>query len=505
MPRNARDRRRTPGRPADLTADAYERVAYGGAALVLGDAALERVAESRGLFLKHLATGVICYGVNTGLGALSKTDLTPEEMALLPRQILMGRAAATGAPYPAAVARGMLLVRLAQFLGGAPAVTPALCRVMAERLNDGMAPYVPSQGHGMAGEIIPLTHMAQPLIGEGFVLDGEGHRQSAADWHTARGLAPYDPQPKEGIALINGVAAAPAVAWHALRRLRATRRLAGQVAAMAVDGLAAPLEPFHPAVADLRPDPGLGEAAAEIMALVAGSAIERAGRQAPVSFRVIPQIHGVLSDALDGLETATLREMTSVGDNPAFLADAEDAAGGRLLHAGNFHAAALTHAVEGAALALAQAGLLSERRLHRLLDPRFSGLSPQLAKRPGLDAGLVTLHKAVLGYAARLRSLAVPPSLQHGDSSFGQEDVMTMTLPALDRLAEIDGLVRIILVHEAYAAAVALDQRAQAPGEGVDACRAAVRAVVPPYEGDRSYGPEIEALLDRIGDDSIPR
>lgn len=490
--------------PADLTADAYERVAYGGAAVVLSGAALERVAASRALFLKHLATGVVCYGVNTGLGALSKTDLTADEIALLPRQILMGRAAATGAPYRAAVARGMLLVRLAQFLSGAPAVTPDLCRVMAERLNAGMAPYVPGQGHGMAGEIIPLTHMAQPLIGEGFVLGEDGRRQSAAEWHAARGLAPYDPQAKEGIALINGVAAAPAVAWHVLRRLRATRRLAGQTAGMSVEGLAAPLEPYDPAVATLRPDPGLSGAAAEIMDLVGGSAISRAGRQAPVSFRVIPQIHGVFTDALDALETAALREMTSIGDNPAFLADADGPAGGRLLHAGNFHAAALTHAVEGAALALAQVGLLSERRLHRLLDPRFSGLSPQLAKRPGLDAGLVTLHKAVLGYAARLRSLAVPPSLQHGDSSFGQEDVMTMTLPALDRLAEIDGLVRTILVHEAYTAAAALDQRGQAAGAGVEACRKAVRAVVPPYEGDRSYGPEIEALLDRIGDDSLP-
>lgn len=489
--------------PAELTADAYERVAYGNAPVVLTEAALERVAASRALFLAHLETGVVCYGVNTGLGALSKTDLTAEEVALLPRQILMGRATGTGAPYPAPVARGMLLVRLAQFLGGAPAVTPELCQVMAERLNAGMAPHVPGEGHGMAGEIIPLTHMAQPLIGEGFVLDRDGARQPAADWHAARGLTPYDPQPKEGIALINGVAAAPAVAWHALRRLRATRRLAGQVAAMAVEGLAAPLEPYHPAVAGLRPDPRLADAAAEIIALVAGSAIDRAGRQAPVSFRVIPQMHGVFSDALDGLEMAVLREMTSVGDNPAFLADADDPAGGRLLHAGNFHAAALTHMVEGAALALAQAGLLSERRLHRLLDPRFSGLSPQLAKRPGLDAGLITVHKAVLGHAARLRSLAVPPSLQHGDSSFGQEDVMTMTLPALDRLAEMDRLVRIMLVHEAYTAAVALDQRGQAPGAGVEACRATVRAVVPAYEGDRSYGPEIESLMDRIGDGAI--
>lgn len=31
---------------------------------------------------------------------------------------------------------------------------------------------------------------------------------------------------------------------------------------------------------------------------------------------------------------------------------------------------------------------LSERRLHRLMDERQTGLNPQLVPRPGLDAGL---------------------------------------------------------------------------------------------------------------------
>jgi histidine ammonia-lyase len=155
----------------------------------------------------------------------------------------------------------------------------------------------------------------------------------------------------------------------------------------------------------------------------------------------------------------------------------------------------LTQAVEAAALAQMHLGLLAERRLHRLLDQRASGLAPQLAKQPGLDAGLVILHKAVLGFSAEMRALSVPPSLMYGDSSFGQEDVMTMLFPALDRLARIDGLNRRMLAYELYAALVAIDARDERPADAIDRLRQRVRAVIPAYAGDRSYGPEVETLM----------
>jgi histidine ammonia-lyase len=276
--------------------------------------------------------------------------------------------------------------------------------------------------------------------------------------------------------------------------LRATLRLADQVAAAAIEAVAAPLEPYDPEVARLRNDPGLAQAAASLRAALAGSQVRRGARQAPVSFRIVPQVHGALYEALDRLADATLREMRTIGDNPAFVLGAtadED----RLLHCGNFHAAAHTAAIEAASLALAQVALLSERRLHRLLDARFSGLSPQLAARPGLDAGLIAIHKACLAFAAEIRSQAVAPSLQHADSSFGQEDAMTMALPALDRLDRFHHLAKRLLVFELYATAVALDARGERAGDAVEDLRAAVRSVAPPYEGDRSYGAELEALL----------
>jgi histidine ammonia-lyase len=87
----------------------------------------------------------------------------------------------------------------------------------------------------------------------------------------------------------------------------------------------------------------------------------------------------------------------------------------------------------------------------------------------------------------------------HGESSFGQEDIMTMLFPALDRLARIDQINRRILSYEAYAALVAIDARMETseterPSIAIADFRGRMRATIPAYAGDRSYGPEIERV-----------
>lgn len=481
-------------RPEDLTLPLYRRVVEGREPIALSEEALKAVERSRTLFLKHLETGATAYGVSTGLGAMAGVDLGEEERALLPRHILLGRAAATGYPFSAAEVRGAMLIRLVQFLSGASAVSPELCRFMADRINDGFTPHVPSLGLGMAGEIIPLCHLAQTFIGEGFVFGETGERLPAAEWFENRHLAPYQPKIKEGLSLISGVALAPVIALEITSQLKMTLSLATLTAAATTEGLAASIESVSADVTKLRRDPGMAEIASALRSLLMDSEVKRETRQPPISFRVVPQVHGACLAAMRRLEHAAVSEFTTVGDNPAFIADDASPTFGRLVHSGNFHCAELTAAVEASALASMQVALLSERRLQRLLDNRFSGLPHQLARRPGLDAGLVILHKAVLGLTAKLKSMAIPPSLQHGESSFGQEDVMTVIFPALDRLAEIDRIARLVAAYELYTALVAIDERRETPGNGIATILERVRRVIPAYGGDRPYGVEIERL-----------
>jgi histidine ammonia-lyase len=490
--------------PDDLTPIIYRRIVYDHEAVAPSDTALRRVENARRLFLRHLESGAICYGVNTGCGAQVGVDLTEDDKERFSRHILLGRSVAVGAPFPVAVVRGAMLVRLVQFLTGHNAVSADLCQYLAARLNDRFTPYVPSMGLGMAGEIIPLCHLAQTLIGEGFVLADDGARIPAATALKNRGVAPYQPLPKEGMSLINGVAMGSAASFNLGDQIHRTLALATLTAAASIEGIGASVEAFGDDVARLRPEPGLASIANTFRALLGGTEISRLSRQAPISFRTIPHIHGTLLQALAELQIAATAEWRTVSDNPAFIPDDSAPNFGRLVHSGNFHCGELTHRVEATALSLAQVAAASERRLHRLLDQRFSGLTPQLARRPGLDTGLVVLHKAVQGLLAHIRSLSVPPSLQHGESSFGQEDIETMLFPALDRLAEVNRIARLVSVYELYTALVAIDERGEKPGNQIQIVRDHVRAQISPYEGDRPFGPEIESLAAMVEANDFP-
>ena len=477
--------------PFAITPEVYDRVVYDREPLALDPDLLATIERQHARFLALLAGGASCYGVNTGFGAMIGTAIDEADWPALQRNVLRARAAATGAPFAAEIARGMMLARLVNLLSGRSAVSAALCQFIVDRLNDGWTPWVPSLGHGMAGEIIPLCHMAQTFVGDGFVIGENGARVPAAEALAARGIPPYRPQAKEGLALINGVAASPAYAIEVARRVARVAALLTLIAAATVEAMAASLEPYDAEVGRLRPEPGIARVAGRLRRHLVGTTIARVAHQGPISLLVIPQVMGALDDALAHTRAAIATELRSISDNPVFVDDAD---GGRILATGTFHNQHLTLSIEALALALAHAAGLGVRRLHRLLDGRYSGLAHQLSLRPGMDAGLVILHKATLALEARIMLLAAPVSLHQGEASFGQEDVAPMIFPALDRLAEMAELARLIGAYELYAACVGLDQRRAAAGDDVESLKALVRAVVPPYDGDRSYGPEIEVV-----------
>ena len=139
-------------------------------------------------------------------------------------------------------------------------------------------------------------------------------------------------------------------------------------------------------------------------------------------------------------------------------------------------------------------GSLGVRRLHRLMDPVQTGLTPQLARRPGLDAGMVTVHKAAIELLARAKPLALPLSLETTETSQGQEDFMSLIFPRLDTLEQLIALLHRMLAHELLAACAAVDLRGEEISSASRDLHAEVRRVVPAYEGDRSPGPELEAV-----------
>jgi histidine ammonia-lyase len=480
-----------------LDLDGYRRVVALGEPVAIDPAALAHVEACRRRMLDHLAEGADAYGLTTGLGYLRSRSVAPGDQLPLQRAILVGRAAGVGEALPDEVVRGAMLLRLTGFLSGCAGVSTDLCRFIADRLNDGWSPVVPASRPGTAGETIPLCHLFQTFIGEGEVHDG-GRPGTAADALARRGAAPYELKPREGLALVNGAPLAPAMAVPLSLRAATALEHATLLGALAATLIGASSRPYSGRVGRLKGDGGQQRVHAQLGELLAGYDHSADGPQAPVSFRVLPQVHGAAGDALARLEGQLERELRAVTDSPLWLdAEADEPAG--FYPSGNFHSQALALDLDSLAIALTQMAALSEKRLHRLLDSRFSGLPEQLSRAPERgQCGLVSLHKAVVGLCAENRLLAAPASVHASDTSSGQEDFQAFAALAADKLGRLLDNVELTLAYELVALRQAHDLAGTTLPPALAAAMAEAAGVLDPVDCDRSLAPDVERARELI-------
>jgi histidine ammonia-lyase len=214
--------------------------------------------------------------------------------------------------------------------------------------------------------------------------------------------------------------------------------------------------------------------------------------------RCTPSVHGAARDTLDHVRRVVDVELASAIDNPMVLAD------GRVESCGNFHGAPLGFAADFLAIALAEIGAISERRMDRMLDrTRSHGLPPFLADEVGVDSGLMIGHYTAAAMASENKRLAAPASVDSLPTSGMQEDHVSMAWLAARKLRKVVDNVRRILAVEYVCAARAIELRAPLdPGPATGAALAALRAVVPGTGPDRYLSPELAAAEHLLRDDT---
>jgi histidine ammonia-lyase len=452
--------------------------------------ALDGVAAVRSRLFEHLETGAAAYGITTGLGHLAGVAVSPDEQDELQRSLLTARAAGLGPPLPAEVVRGTIVIRLSGFLRGVAGVTPELCRYLARLLNLGWSPVVPDGPYGAAGEIGPLAHLFQTLIGEGSIATADGGTSAAAAL-SAAGLEPYWPRPKEALALVNGSPFATALGIRLSDRARSLFESATTSAALAIAMTGAGARAASPRIGRLSGDPFALQVQERLAALLAEEDVWGDRAQPPVSARVAPQVHGSALRALTSLDTVLGERLRGTTDSPVYLeTDGREEAG--LYPSGAFHALDVVLALEAMAAASCHVVNLVEKRLHRLLQPEFSGLPEQLTEQPGLQAGAVALHKTVAGLAAEARTLAAPASIHAIDTSSGQEDVQSFTFLAAARTNAILDVLETALACELVGLRQASHLRGKRP-VGVSLTRVVdlLAVEIEPIDRDRTLSADI--------------
>ena len=477
-------------------------VARDGAAVALSPEAEAGVTASRKVIDALARDAAPHYGVSTGFGALATKHIPAEQRVQLQRSLIRSHAAGSGPEVEAEVVRAMMLLRLSTLATGRTGVRLAVARAYAAMLSASITPVVREYGSlGCSGDLAPLAHCALAAMGEGTVRVAGGPAAPAGEALAAAGITPLVLAEKEGLALVNGTDGMLGMLVLAAADLRRLLKTADITAAMSVEALLGTDAAFAAGLQALRPHPGQAASAANLRALLDGSAIVASHRgpqdtrvQDAYSLRCSPQVHGAARDTLAHAEAVAGTELASAIDNPVVTLD------GRVVSNGNFHGAPVGYVLDFLAIVAADLASIAERRTDRMLDvSRSHGLPPFLASDPGVDSGHMIAQYTQAAIVSELKRLAVPASVDSIPSSAMQEDHVSMGWSAARKLRRaLDGLTRVLAI-ELLTAARALDLRAPLrPAAATGAVTAGLRAGggrAGEPGPDRFLAPEIEAAV----------
>ena len=383
------------------------------------------------------------------------------DLERLQRNIVLSHAG-VGPPMPVPVVRLMMALKLASLAQGASGVRRETVALLEALLAKDLMPIVPAQGSvGASGDLAPLAHLSLPLIGEGEV-GFKGRRMPAADALSKAGLKPVTLGAKEGLALLNGTQASTAFALAGLFAVE-NAFAAGMVAgAMSVDAMLGSDVPFQARIHAVRGQVGQVVAAEKLAELLSGSEIRTSHLdcdrvQDPYSLRCQPQVMGAVVDLMGYAAGVLRREANGVSDNPLVFRNETDGTA-EIVSGGNFHAEPVAFAADALALAVAEIGSISERRMALLVDAKMSsGLPAFLVAEPGLNSGFMIAQVTSSALTAENKMLAHPASIDSLPTSANQEDHVSMAAHGARRVGRMAENAAVIVGIELLAAAQGLD------------------------------------------------
>ncbi|MBX3454708.1 histidine ammonia-lyase [Ferrovibrio sp.] len=467
---------------------------HAGAPFSISEAARPGVDASVKTVADIVAAGQPAYGINTGFGKLAQAGIAAHDLSALQRNLVLSHSVGTGPLLDDDCVRLILALKAASLARGHSGVRWLVIERLVELHRHDILPCIPAQGSvGASGDLAPLAHMSAAMLGIGDVRV-QGVQMPAIEALKQAGLQPLQLGPKEGLALLNGTQVSCALALRGLfaaERAFASALVSG---ALSVEAAKGSDTPFDERIHALRGQPGQKDVAALFRKLMAGSRIRESHRdcprvQDPYSLRCQPQVMGAALDLLRHAADTLCTEANAVSDNPLIFADT-----GEVLSGGNFHAEPVAFAADMIAMALAEIGALSERRIALLVDANMSGLPAFLVSRPGLNSGFMIAQVTAAALVAENKHLAHPASIDSLPTSANQEDHVSMATHAARRLGDMAENLAAILGIELLAAAQGIEfHRPLQSSNALEAVHAAIRAKVGPYFEDRFFAPDIEA------------
>ena len=423
------------------------------------------------------------YGVTTGFGSLCNTSISSKDLSTLQKNLVMSHACGFGEEVPQEIVRIMLLLKVQSLSYGHSGAQLVTIQRLIDFFNNGVYPVVYQQGSlGASGDLAPLAHLCLPLIGMGEVYY-RGKKYAAEDINKKFGWEPITLKSKEGLALLNGTQFMSSYAVWLLLKAEKLSWLADIIGTVSLEAFDGRIEPFNLNVHLVRPHIGQILTATHITHLLEGSEIikrEKKHVQDPYSFRCMPQVHGASKDSIQHVKNVVETEINSVTDNPTVFPD-EDL----IISAGNFHGQPLALVLDFLAMAMAELGNISERRIYQLIAGKRE-LPSFLVKNPGLNSGFMIPQYTAASIVNQNKAFTMPCSTDSVESSQGQEDHVSMGANAATKCYLVVNNVEKILAIELFNAAQALEFRKPLKSSPfIEEFVASFRKTVPFVENDR--------------------
>lgn len=490
-----------------ITVVELSRVAVDGAPLAVAAEVEERLLASRAVVEHVLAGNQLVYGLTSQVGHGRDQRIDPAVLRRYQELLVRTHAGGIGDPLPKEQVRAIMLARIAGLARGGAGVHPDAFHTLVDMLNAGVHPVIPAGGSVGASDIPQLAAVALVMVGRGQA-HYQGQLLTGAEALARAGIAPYQLQPKDGLALISANGFAIGVGGLTVLEAERLARLADTVAALSLEAIGANTNPFEAEVAAAKPFAGQAAVAQHVRDLLRGSALYAPDRvvsvQDPISFRVIPQVHGAFREQLAFARQSVEIELNASGDNPLVSIEHD-----RLISNGNLHPMTLALTFDALRIGLAHVGMLSERRINKVFWPHVKRKQSRVGAPTAGEADRVSDASnssgqeplyALPAYAAaavlaELKHLAGPATLECPPLDLDVEDHSTLAPLAVTLTGQALRHLETILAIEALIAVESL--RAQEPspqlGMGTRLIYEAVRASLRSLGAEPSASAALEA------------
>ena len=469
----------------NLTFEEIVEVANRKAHVELGN--LAKVRQSIAFINKKVEAGEVIYGVTTGFGSNAHRVIKIEDAERLQENLLRSHSAGVGKHFPAQIVRAIMLIRLNTLLKGYSGIRVETLNLLRDFLNYEIHPVIPEQGSvGASGDLCPLSHMALPLIGGGYV-EYKGKEIRTEKFFKLPEIKKLKLKPvrlgyKEGLALNNGTTVMAALGVFAVYEFERLLKLATLSSCLMFEGLCVRREAFEDIIQQVRHNKAQIEVAGWIRKFTKGSTYigikpeelkkyalsddekrelleleikkshlsegenlsgkEQTGigklnckkeigelaekkkiPQDSYSVRCIPQVFGASLQALNHVKEVIRNEINAAVDNPLLFVDEN-----KVLSGGNFHGQPIALVLDYLKLAIAEVGNITERQIAKLVDKNTNhGLPSFLVEnKDGTNSGIMITQYVAASLVSENKVLVHPASADSIPTGENIEDHVSM-------------------------------------------------------------------------------